>query len=82
MGWLVANISTTTIALVDERERGAALGIVRATSALATLLGISQPLQTVLGIKGIFLSVATMCVLVLLGLVTGVLPLRRVESHD
>jgi hypothetical protein len=55
MGWLVANVSTTTIALVDEHERGAALGIVRALSALATLLGISQPLQTALGIKGIFL---------------------------
>jgi predicted MFS family arabinose efflux permease len=81
MGWLVANISTTTIALVDEHQRGAALGIVRAVSALATLLGISQPLQTALGIKGIFLSVATLCALVMVGLVTGALPLRRLEPE-
>jgi predicted MFS family arabinose efflux permease len=79
MGWLVANISMTTITLVDEHQRGAALGVVRAISSLATLLGISQPLQTALGIKGIFLSVATLCALVMVGLVTGALPLRRGE---
>jgi predicted MFS family arabinose efflux permease len=82
MGWLVANISTTTIALVDEHQRGAALGIVRALSALATLLGISQPLQTALGIKGIFLAVAALCALVMVGLMTGTLALRRAEPLD
>lgn len=82
MGWLVANVSTTTIALVDERHRGAALGIVRALSALAALLGISQPLQTALGIQGIFLSVAVFSGLVLVGLVTGALPLHRAEARD
>ena len=77
MGWLVANVSTTTIALVDESQRGAALGIVRALSAFATLLGVSQPLQSALGIKGIFLGIAALCALVLVGLATGALPLRR-----
>jgi MFS family permease len=82
MGWLVANISTTTIALVDERHRGMALGIVRALSAIATLVGISQPLQVALGIKGIFVSVAGICALVLLGLVSGALPLRQVGTKQ
>ena len=80
MGWLVANINTSAIALVDAQQRGTALGIIRAVSALATLLGISQPLQTALGIKGIFLSVAGLSALVLVGLATGALPLRRVEA--
>jgi MFS family permease len=79
MGWLVANISTTTIALVDEHQRGAALGVVRAISSLATLLGISQPLQAALGIHGIFLAIAILCAVVLVGLATGALPLRPVE---
>lgn len=81
MGWLVANISTTTITLVDEHQRSAALGIVRALSAFAALLGISQPLQTALGIQGIFLAVAAFCALVLVGIATGALPLRRVEPR-
>jgi predicted MFS family arabinose efflux permease len=81
MGWFVANISTTTIALVDEHHRGAALGIVRAIGAIATLLGISQPIQTALGIQGIFLTVAALSVLLLVGLATGALPLRRVEPR-
>jgi MFS family permease len=82
MGWLVANISTTTIALVDERNRGAALGIVRAISATATLLGISQPLQAALGIKGIFLSIAALSALVLVGLATRALTLRRIDPRE
>ena len=77
MGWLVANLSATVIALVDDRHHGAALGIAHALSAAAALLGISQPLQTALGIKGIFLTVATICALVLLGLATNLLTLRR-----
>lgn len=80
MGLLVANLPAATIELVDERHRGAALGIIRAISALVTLLGISQPLQTAIGIHGIFLSVAVICALVLVGLASGVLPLRPVGS--
>lgn len=81
MGWMVANISTATIALVDDTQRGTALGIVRALSAVATLLGITQPLQAAIGIKGIFLSVATICAVVLVALVSGALPLRGSERR-
>jgi MFS family permease len=81
MGWLVPNVAATTIALVDPRQHGAALGVVRAVSAMAPLLGISQPLQAALGIQGIFLSIATLSALVVLGLATGALPLRRVEPR-
>ncbi len=81
MGWLVPNVAATTIALVDPRQHGAALGVVRAVSAMAPLLGISQPLQVALGIQGIFLSIATLAALVVLGLVTGALPLKRVEPR-
>ncbi|MBU6268152.1 MAG: MFS transporter [Sphingomonadales bacterium] len=77
MGWLVANLSASVIALVDERHHGAALGLGHAISAVAALLGISQPLQTALGIKGIFLSVAGFCALVLLGLAGNVLKLDK-----
>ena len=81
MGLLVPNISATAIALVDDRHRGSALGIIRALAALAALLGISQPLQTALGIQGIFLGVAAISALVLVALASGVLPLRRVEAR-
>jgi len=81
MGWLVANLSATVIALVDERHHGAALGIAHAFSAIAALLGISQPLQDALGIQGIFMAVAGFCALVLLGLLTNVLPLRQLRAE-
>ena len=81
MGWLVANVSTATIALVDKRDHGAAIGIAQALGALATLLGISDVLQTSLGIKGIFLAVAAISALLALGLATGALPLRRMGSR-
>jgi len=80
MGWLVANVSATTIALVDERHHGAAIGIAQALSALATLLGISDSLQDALGIKGIFLGIAAISALLVLGLASRVLPLRRVGA--
>lgn len=80
MGWLVANTSTATIALVDEYHRGAALGIIRAIASIATLIGIIQPLQTALGIQGIFLSVSAICIVVLIALATGALPLRRIDA--
>ncbi len=80
MGWLVANVSATTIALVDERHHGAAIGIAQALSALATLLGISDALQNALGIKGIFLGIAAISALLVLGLASRVLPLRRVGA--
>lgn len=77
MGWLVANLSATVIALVDKRHHGTGIGLAHAISSLAALLGISQPLQTALGIKGIFLAVAGFCGLVLLGLIANVLTLRE-----
>jgi predicted MFS family arabinose efflux permease len=81
MGWLVANVSATTMALVDERHHGAAIGIAQALGALATLLGISEPLQHALGTRGIFLGIAAVSALLVLGLVSGALPLRRVEPR-
>lgn len=80
MGWLVANVSATTIALVDDEHHGAAIGIAQALGALATLLGISDSLQTNLGTKGIFLAIAAISALLTLGLVTRLLPLRRVGT--
>lgn len=82
MGLSVPNISVATIALVPEHQRGAALGLVRALGALAALLGVSQPLQTALGIQGIFLSIAALAALVLFGLITRLLPLRPGESPE
>ena len=80
MGLLVANVPATTIALVDKRHHGAALGVIHALGAIATLLGISQPLQAALGIKGIFLGVATAAALIVLGLVTNLTPLKQVRA--
>jgi predicted MFS family arabinose efflux permease len=80
MGWLVANLSAATITLVDERQHGAALGIAQALAAVATLLGISEPLQHAIGTRGIFLGIAVICALVMLGLATRLLPLRRVDE--